>query len=251
MKESNYRIHLLYWAIIFILLSVFLILCVPGRINEEAFSNFSFASVLVSIVLAVISIVLSLSVGQATTHYNLEIKDIEKEVSEKLKKFDDLDSSIRLAVESIVKKEVDGVKERQIVMNNKIEDLIRSKNSYDLGAANHDGSLNLSSTSYLCVASLYIAYLCYKTKKPFPFSQLKQHSWIIIGFLNALSTIEPDNLLLMVKDNDVTISKFSNSRWGGEIELKDAIERMDKSDIKNVVIGASRIILEDCKDSMN
>lgn len=126
MRESNYKIHLMYWAILFVILTIFLVLCVPGRFNDDAFSNFSFASVLVSIVLAVISIVLSISVGQSTTHYNLEIKDVEKEIQDKLRKFDDLDDSIRTSVENIVKKEVDDVKKSQSEMNKIVESIVNS-----------------------------------------------------------------------------------------------------------------------------
>lgn len=240
MKESNYRIHLLYWAIIFVLLSIFLILCVPGRVNDNAFMNFSFASVLVSIVLAVISIVLSISVGQSTTHYNLEIKDVEKEIQDKLKKFDDLDGSIRTSVESIVKKEVDDVKKYQSEMNKSIESLVYSTVSKNSGAKRVGGSIDLSNASYLCVASLYLAAICHKAGKPIPISQLKQSSFMIVGFLNALSTIEPDNLLIQVKEKDIFVAKFSPSRWGSEDDLKNAVNSIDNDDIKDVVFAASK-----------
>lgn len=244
MKESNYRIHLLYWAIIFVLLCVFMILCVPGRINEDAFSNFSFASVIVSIVLAVISIILSISVGQSTTHYNLEIKDVEKEIQDKLRKFNDLDSSIRSSVESIVKKEVGDVKERQNEMNKSIQSLINSTASKNLGKQS-GGSIDLSSVSYLCIASLYIASICNKADKPIPFSKLKDSSIMIVGFLNALSTLEPENLLIQVKERDIFVTNFSSSRWGSEDNLKNAFSRIDNDDIKDLVFAVTKSLGEE------
>lgn len=199
MKDSNYKTHLLYWAIIFAILTLFLILCVPGRINDDAFTNFSFASVLVSIVLAVISIVLSISVGQSTTHYSLEIKDVEKEIQDKLRKFDDLDDSIRSSVENIVKKEVDDVKKSQIEMNKIMESLVKSTIVKGGPSVKRSGGmLDIANTNYLCVASLYLAAFCNRTGKPLPISQLKQHSFMLVGFLSALSTLEPDNLLIQV-----------------------------------------------------
>lgn len=244
MKETNYKIHLLYWAIIFVMIAIFLILCVPGKINDEAFSNFSFASVLVSIVLAVISIVLSISVGQTTSHYNLEIKDVEKEIQEKLKRFDDLDSSIRSSVEGAVKKEVEEVKKGQNEMKKSIEALIMSTNTKGSKVNKQGESLDLSGVSHLCAASLYLASLCYKTKKPFPISQLHHSSAIIVGFLNALSTLEPENMFVEVKNNDIYISRFSSIRWGSESALREALEGLDVPDIKKQVIAAGKYLLD-------
>lgn len=240
MRESNYKIHILYWTIIFVILTIFLVLCVPGRINDDAFSNFSFASVLVSIVLAVISIVLSISVGQSTTHYNLEIKDVEKKIQDKLRKFDDLDDSIRTSVENIVKKEVDDVKKSQSEMNIIVKSLVDSRmENGGCFVKNTGGTLDISNTNYLCIASLYLAAICYRTGKPFPISQLKHHSFMIVGFLSALSTIEPDNLLIQVKKNNIYVSVFAFGRWGDEDDIKNAVTHLDNEEIKDVVLSAS------------
>ena len=240
MRESNYKIHLMYWAIIFVVFTIFLVLCVPGRINDDAFSNFSFASVLVSIVLAVISIILSISVGQSTTHYNLEIKDVEKEIQDKLRKFDDLDDSIRSSIENIVKKEVDDVKKSQSETKKIIESLVdstRMKGSSSVKSTG--GTLDISNTNYLCVASLYLAFICYSAGKPLPISQLKHQSFMIVGFLSALSTVEPDNLLIQVKGNDIYVTNFVSGRWGDEEDLKNAVTHLDNEEIRNVVLSAS------------
>lgn len=240
MREANYKIHLMYWAIIFVILTIFIVLCVPGRINDEAFSNFSFASVLVSIVLAVISIVLSISVGQSTTHYNLEIKDVEKEIQDKLRKFDDLDDSIRTSVENIVKKEVDDVKKSQSEMNKIFESLLAGSRVGKGGSSVKSavGTLDISNTNYLCVASLYLAAICYRTGKPLPISQLKHHSFMIVGFLSALSTIEPDHLLIQVKKNDIYVTSFAFGRWGDEDDIKNAVTNLDNEEIRDVVLSA-------------
>lgn len=231
----------MYWAIIFVILTIFLVLCVPGRINDDAFLNFSFASVLVSIVLAVISIVLSISVGQTTTHYNLEIKDVEKEIQDKLRKFDDLDDSIRTSVENIVKREVDDVKKSQSEMN-KIFESFLADSGIEKGSSSVRsvvGTLDISNTNYLCVASLFIAAICYRTGKPLPISQLKHHSFMIAVFLSALSTIEPDNLLIQIKKNNIYVTVFSSGRWGDEDDIKKAVTNLDNEEIRDVVLSAS------------
>ena len=53
--------HIVYIVIICLIVNVFLLCIVPGRVNDEAYQNFSFAATIVSIVLAVVSIVYSLN----------------------------------------------------------------------------------------------------------------------------------------------------------------------------------------------
>lgn len=56
-------LRLIYVSIIFAIVQVFLLVICPGKISSYAFENFSFASTLISIVLAVVSIVYTLQSG--------------------------------------------------------------------------------------------------------------------------------------------------------------------------------------------
>ena len=62
---------------------------------------------------------------------------------------------------------------------------------------------------------------------------------MIVGFLSALSTIEPDNLLIQVKNNDIYVTNFAYSRWGNEDDLKNAVVHLDNKEIREAVLGVS------------
>lgn len=249
MDNMNYKIHLFYWAIIFILLAVFLVLCVPGRINEEAFSNFSFASVLISIVLAVISIVLSIRVGQSTNQYYGGIREIEKDIDSKLSQFEDLDNSIRNSVKGIITEEVKDVKESQNRMTSKVDSLLSftkvmesfsSTNNINKGT---DSSMDLSSSSNLTIAALYIACIMYENDSPFPFKSFStQASGLILGFLSALRYVYPDSIRFNL-NKDLKISFFSSEKWGDSKHLKQYVNNIDNQEIKGEVLNAEKCII--------
>lgn len=98
-NNNTKLIHLVYGAIILVLLGIFLILIAPGRINENAFSHFSFASTLISIVLAVVSIVYSLQSGLSNNTYKTRMDEIQRNISERISEFQKIENSLKGLVE--------------------------------------------------------------------------------------------------------------------------------------------------------
>lgn len=92
-------LHIIYGAIILALLAVFLLLVAPDRINDFAFSNFSFASTLISIVLAVVSIVYSLQSGLTNNSYKSRMDEIQKSIYDRMKNLQEVEASLRNLVE--------------------------------------------------------------------------------------------------------------------------------------------------------
>lgn len=90
--------HIIYLVIICLIINIFLLCIVPGRINEEAYHNFSFAATITSIVLAVVSIVYSLQSGLSSQSQLNGIKNIEERIGSELTRFSTLESSIKDAV---------------------------------------------------------------------------------------------------------------------------------------------------------
>jgi hypothetical protein len=62
---------------------------------------------------------------------------------------------------------------------------------------------------------------------------------MIAGFLSALSTIEPNNLLIQIKKNNIYVTSFSSGRWGDEDDIKKAVTNLDNEEIRDVVLSAS------------
>lgn len=91
--------HLIYGIIILALLAIFLIIVAPGHINEFAFSNFSFAATLISIVLAVVSIVYSLQSGLSNNSYKARMDEIQRNISNRMQELQEIEKSLRSLVE--------------------------------------------------------------------------------------------------------------------------------------------------------
>ena len=90
--------HIIYLVIICLIINIFLLCIVPGRINDDAYQNFSFAATITSIVLAVVSIVYSLQSGLSSVGQLNGIKDIEAKIGTELTRFANLETSIKNAV---------------------------------------------------------------------------------------------------------------------------------------------------------
>lgn len=91
--------HIIYCAIILVLLAIFLLLVAPGNINESAFSHFSFASTLISIVLAVVSIIYSLQSGLSNNSYKTRMDEIQNSIQERMKNLQAVEISLKSLVE--------------------------------------------------------------------------------------------------------------------------------------------------------
>lgn len=108
--------HIVYLVIICLIINIFLLCIVPGRINDDAYQNFSFAATITSIVLAVVSIVYSLQSGLSSVGQLNGIKDIEAKIGTELTRFANLESSIKQAVKegiSPLEASMGDIKQRQ------------------------------------------------------------------------------------------------------------------------------------------
>lgn len=74
------------------------LLIIPGRINDDAYQNFSFAATITSIVLALVSIVYSLQSGLSSVGQLHSVIEIESQISNEIKKFSGIDEKIRNAL---------------------------------------------------------------------------------------------------------------------------------------------------------
>ena len=91
--------HIIYIVLICTIFCLVVILILPGRICEEAYTNFSFAATITSIVLAVVSIVYSLQSGLSSVGQLNSIKDVEVSIKNELQKFSDIEGAINFVKE--------------------------------------------------------------------------------------------------------------------------------------------------------
>ena len=188
--------HIFYILLITVIVNVFLLVICPGRINQDAMDNISFASAIVSIALAVISILYSLQSGLSSSSQFNSIKNIEGNIQSELSKFEKLRESIIASIEPInktvweIKKTAGDLSKAQDDIKVNMDVLYR-KTTVEVPCGGHKENKELS-LSHIMVVTLYAAAKSKETGMDLPFHKFSQfvgmQSHFCEGVLVSLST---------------------------------------------------------------
>ncbi len=245
------KLHLIYWAIIFGLLAVFLLCIAPGRVNERAFENFSFASIIVSIVLAVVSIVYSIQARTATQDNIIGIREIERNIDIKLDKFDTLEENISKDVQAAItegvgkailelRADVGNLMEDQADIKQNLSKFVSDQKKYSESETNpsgrmrtaDDGTVFKSGMSFLGEVAMYLASLSYSKSQEFSFESIgvimdsdTDYYW---GFFSALSSCFPEYFDYKFKEpNLFKITKYNPENLGSVDTWENAVKKYE------------------------
>lgn len=243
------KLHLVYGYIIFgiVLFSVGVIwiLSCKGVISETAFQNFSFAASVVSIVLAVVSIVYSMKSGAGLAGSVDILQEAGRDIRENVKALDGLEDHIVNAVQ-------DGFESlggKIDTVQNQIEPLLQSANANSQVVEGNTSTkflIDLDRNSNYGNVILYICLKAAETKKSWNIdimgSENKDYVW---GYLVAMSSIQSMKFYYKYDTNTSLVSSCSfgvrkdmptkeevlehlKTRETYEKMLKSLIEQVDK-----------------------
>lgn len=253
--------HIIYLFIICLIINVFLLCIVPGRINDDAYQNFSFAATITSIVLAVVSIVYSLQSGLSSVGQLNSIKDIEAKIGAELTRFANLETSIKDVVrEGITPLEASmgDIKQRQDEISKSQDDLfhnwielMQTTISYNKESTENkiDDSeattLRLSAESPQIFSVILYTCICSKeTQKDIPYHILGQffgvRRYYCEGVINALATFIRDSLALTEgsKHTRQVVSKYDEKELGTKDWLRNQVLEGKNTKLGNDIICA-------------
>lgn len=193
MSKQVDKLHLVYGYIIFgiILASVLIIwmLSCEGVISQTAFQNFSFAASVVSIVLAVVSIVYSMKSGAGMAGSVEILQEAGKDIQDNVKALDGVEGRI---VETI-QKEYESLGGKIDNVQNQIEPLLQSTNAniqVTEGTATSKYAIDIKGNSNYGNIILYICLRAMETKKDWNLdiigSENKEYVW---GYLVAIASV--------------------------------------------------------------
>lgn len=197
-ERKMLRIHAGYLAIAFLILGLFLFLLAPVTVCPNAFQNFSFASTIVSIVLAVVSIVYSFR-SQSNSSDNISgIREIERNIASKLERFDSMKTELVDEVKSItrpIREEVSNIRMGQVEASNQMQLMIEKMSQKSVDT--HDGSGHLlNRTSFYGNVLMYVLCKAMQTGKEVDFDKIGlnmsknfDYFW---GFVIALGSLNVD-----------------------------------------------------------
>lgn len=209
MEESKkISIHHLYYVLIIgLLIIIGLILIVPSRVSDTAFDNFSFASTITSIVLAVVSIVYSIQSGNISNIQLDSVRGIDTEIKKQLEGFSHIEDNISKLVNGRMASLQDDVKklsDGQIEISSRILSL--GKNPVSNGIANSQ-TANLEKNSAFGDVLLYACSLSFKKKKALPTHVFEENLndfnyWY--GYFIALTVTLPNDIRVEYCEGDTS-----------------------------------------------
>lgn len=234
MEKKIDKLHLVYCVIICLIIIFAIIVCwvltSKNIISEYAFDNFAFASTIVSIVLAVVSIIYTIYSGSGVTNSIGVLKNVEESISKQLETMED--------VENIIKKSI--CKERQ-EMEHSLSDIIKShleqlfipsvdtRNSR-IDKKNGDVcTIDIHNNTPLGNVFLYCCFLSIDTKKPWNLEMPNKFADIFFsGYIAALKSIPSVEFTYQFDKKNKTLSHCGFS--------KDITNTITSKQIRDVLV---------------
>ena len=209
MEKQVNKWHLIYGYIICgILITaivVFWILSCEGKISRTAFDNFAFASSIVSIVLAVVSIVHSISSSSGVINSVKVLEEAEEEIRTQVENLKSVEADIIAKVEEGNR----GITDKISGLQGQVDAALSQSGNVSSPASNLD-IYNLAVNS--AVGNMFL-YLCLKSIESGQSWRLdilgEKYVYYMWGFAFALKSVPASGFSCNIKDKVVSECKFS------------------------------------------
>lgn len=221
--------HIVYICIICLIVNVFLLVIVPGRVSDDAYQNFSFAATVTSIVLAVVSIVYSLQSGLSSIGQLSSIKEIEGNISEEISKFSGIEETIRQALTPLSNKMGD-LQKTQDTFSERVSEL--STKFEQAESTNSTETTQRILGSEIMYVTLYAALKSHETGMDMPYHIFAKfvggQAKYCEGLIDGLAAICPDeiNVEQGSKSSRKKVDKFNTERLGDQEYLSQKISEI-------------------------
>lgn len=224
-----YRLHLMYVVIICFILMVCTLCIIPRCVSIAAFQNFSFASTIVSIVLAVVSIVYSLWSGQKSNNQYVGMAHIESKIDDQLKGFERIEESISDRLNPI-NRQIEQIKDDQTKTRAAVDEM-KDMLGKDTTSGDKDAKqqYNMEGNPLFADISLYIFAQAHANNKVIPVDiaeELIGRYWS--GFMVAFSRSHPEKLNYETIGKDIKVTVYNSDYFENVATIKKRI--LEKSE---------------------
>ena len=258
--------HILYIILIFFILSICLLCVIPGRINDDAYHNFSFAATITSIVLAVVSIVYSIQSGLSTMGRMSNLTEIESNINKEIARFSTLEAAIKEGVKEIItpiQASVGDIQQRQNDLQKAQDDL--AKNFSEMLTTSTSGHTKTGAKDefpqnnlpQIFAVILLTCLLSQKTGRDIPYHILGRffgvRSYYCEGVINCLAVFQNTSLQVGEgsKNNRQKIILYDESKFGTDKQLRKLVLRGNNEKLGNDIITAlNEYFCEEHNDSV-
>lgn len=228
------KLHLYYILAICSLIIISILLQIRYPVSEVAFENFSFASTITSIVLAVVSIVYSIQSGNASNIQLNNVRDIDAEIKKQLEDFGHIEENLSKLLDggiSKIQKDVKSLNEGQLEISSLLNDfdkvkIVTSKKDSE------NNSMFTGGSAYGYIL-LYACSLSFNKNIDLPIrvfdeNQSDYNYWL--GFFVAIVAALPDKIQIEPNENESSplashISMFDEEFLGASSKIRGMLNR--------------------------
>lgn len=221
--KTVYRLHLVYVVIICGIILVCTLCVIPRCVSDSAFQNFSFASAIVSIVLAVVSIVYSLWSGQKSNDQYVGMAHIESKIDEQLKGFERIEETFINKLNPI-NNQIEQIKEDQTKTRKAVDEMSDRITKGGTDIHNEESKYNIEASPAYADITLYLFVLAYTNRKKIPVKfadSITDKYWA--GFMVAFACSMGDKLNYTNDENGVSITVFDTNYFGNKQNIKSRL----------------------------
>ena len=228
--KSVYRLHLIYVVIICGIILICSLCVIPKCVSSSAFQNFSFASTIVSIVLAVVSIVYSLWSGQKSNNQYVGMAHIESKIDQQLKGFERIEETFSRKLNPL-NSQLEQIKEDQ-TKTRQAMDKMSDRISSNVPTTSHEEKekYNTEVSPAYAELTLYLFALANKKGKKITAKyadEITDKYWS--GFMVAFSCSLSDKLNYRISKDGISIITFDTDYFGNDQEIRKRISEKYKT----------------------
>ena len=231
------RLHLVYGYVICGILVLAILVCwilsCTGQISRTAFDNFAFASSIVSIVLAVVSIVHSIHSNSGVVNSVGVLKETEESIRQQVEALKGIEKEIISKVEEGDR----GITDQISCVQKQVDAILLQSNDNAANSSNEESSntiINLKTNSSLGNLCVYICLRSAETGKAWNLDMLDerftQYLW---GYIFAMKAIPTFGFSCSFKGREVSDCVFSEKakRQISREDIKEALEQSKSAEI--------------------
>lgn len=240
--------HLIYIAIICLIIIIAVLVIIPGRINEDAYQNFSFASTITSIVLAAVSIIYSIQSGLATGSQMSDVKSIEHNISKEVAKLSGIDKNIRDIIRPLTET-VGQISDTQNTMQQTQSKLVAhveklSLNFEPIEVLQSGGDKIKIKGPVVLSVTIYAAIMSRQTGMDIPFHKFAEYigkqATYCEGLLDGLAAVHPDKISISVgsKKTRKVVHTFDEAYFGDAAFWESKTKEINNTRISDQLLKA-------------
>lgn len=227
-KTINY-LHLVYIIIIFVIILLAIWLVAPYVVCEESLMKFEFAATITSIVLAVISIIFTLSSGNGISHNLASMRDASEKIGNVGDKLETIQTSLQTEITHLtnLEQKMQALHDKTDRTNQLINEI--GLNNNITSTSGNEGKFDYENSSVSGLIIVYACSLANETGKFFP-AAIVGNPFYVHGYVTALEISASKYFrALALPTGHIQVNLFNKNYFGKAAEADYIAEQIQRN----------------------